>query len=113
MAQRFDPDHKQTLDALLLDLPGVTPGQMFGHPSYKILGKIFVSLMENGITLKLPEDRVQELLHEPHMAPFAPMGNPMRQWVLIEVADAADYAQYHAYFEEALQFVAAEAGKPR
>jgi predicted DNA-binding protein (MmcQ/YjbR family) len=111
MARRFNPDHKDTLDAMLLDLPGVEPGQMFGHPSYKIMGKIFASLMETGVTLKLPEDRVQALLQEPTIAPFAPMGNPMRQWVLIEVEDAADFARYRAYFEEALQFVAAEVGK--
>lgn len=111
MTQRFDPDHKKALDALLLDLPGVTRGQMFGHPSYKIFGKIFASLMENGVTLKLPGDRVQVLLREPDIVPFAPMGTPMRQWALIMVKEAGDYTRYHAYFEEALQFVAAEAGK--
>jgi predicted DNA-binding protein (MmcQ/YjbR family) len=105
MTQHYDPTHKTALDAMLLDLPGVSAGQMFGHPSYKIKGKIFASLMEDGVTLKLPDEAVKALLKHDNAAPFAPMGNPMRQWVLIRVQDAADYAAYRAYFEQALSFV--------
>lgn len=111
MSQRFDPDHKATLDAMLLDVPGVTAGQMFGHPTYKIAGKVFATLMENGVTVKLPEDAAAELLAHDYAVPFAPMGNPMRQWVLIQVADAEEYARHQPALETALSYVLAEATK--
>ena len=108
MAQRFDPTHKAKLDALLLGLPGVQAGQMFGHPSYKIAGKIFASLMENGVTVKLPPARVESLLQRDDIVPFAPMGRPMRQWVLIRAQDPAAYDSYADILREGLEYVLSE-----
>ena len=115
MPPHFRPDHKTALDSLLLGIPGVTAGQMFGHPSYKIAGKVFASVMEDGITIKLPEDTRQAMLERENVSTFAPMGTPMREWVLVRVADAGEYVAYRDYLEQVLQFVAAEADqkKPR
>lgn len=110
MAQRFNPEHKTYLDDMLLGWPGVEPGQMFGHPSYKTHGKIFASLMEDGVTIKLPESIIDTVLQQENISPFRPMPDRiMRQWVLIQVDNADQYADYGLYFEQALAFVAAEA----
>jgi hypothetical protein len=107
----YQPEHKTAVDALLLGMPGVSTGQMFGHPSYKITGKVFAALMENGIILKLPQVTVNDLLTRENVTSFAPGGTPMRLWVLIEMRSADDYAQYMAYYREAWEFVANESGK--
>jgi hypothetical protein len=109
----YQPEHKAAVDALLLGLPGVTTGQMFGHPSYKIAGKVFASLMENGIILKLPQATVNDLLKRENVTSFAPGGTPMRLWVLIEMSGADEYAQYMAYYQEAWEFVASESEKSK
>ena len=105
------PEHKTAVDALLLGMPGISTGQMFGHPSYKIAGKMFAALMEEGIILKLPQATINDLLTRGNVSSFAPGGTPMRLWVLIEVSDPAGYAQYVDYCQEALEFVARESSK--
>lgn len=106
---RFNPDHKAALDPLLLSIPGVTAGHMFGHPSYKIAGKMFAALLEDGVTLKLPADTGFRLLSQhDDVEPFSPMGHPMRQWVLIRLGDPQDCLAYRPYFEQAIAFTAQE-----
>jgi predicted DNA-binding protein (MmcQ/YjbR family) len=108
VTQRYDPNHKTVLDKMMLGLPGVEAGQMFGYPSYKIGGKVFASLMEDGVAIKLPDEGVKALLEHDNVTPFTRMGRTMRQWVLVSVDDAAELDSYRPYFEQALAFVAAE-----
>lgn len=109
MVKYFNPDHKDQLDEILLSLPGVEPTQLFGHPSYKVNGKVFASLMEDGITLRLPAGTVQTLIEQDNISGFAPVGPPRRNWVLIQVEEARDYDNYRTYFEEAMIYVLAGA----
>jgi predicted DNA-binding protein (MmcQ/YjbR family) len=111
VAQRYNLDFKTVLDRMMLGLPGVSAGQMFGHPSYKVKGKVFASLTEDGVTIKLPDAAVRSLLEHDNVTPFAPMGRTMRQWVLVHVSDPAELESYREHFEQALAFVAAESAK--
>ncbi|MBI5960812.1 MAG: MmcQ/YjbR family DNA-binding protein [Chloroflexi bacterium] len=111
MSQHYHPDHKPAVDALLLALPDVSTGQMFGHPSYKIAGKMFAALMLEGIILKLPKETISDLLQRENVSSFAPGGTPMTGWVLIEIATPEGYAAYQSYYVQALEYVAAEAAK--
>ena len=111
MAQRYDLACKDALDKMLLDLPGVSAGQMFGYPCFKVKGKVFASLTEAGVTVKLPDEAVKTLLGRDNVTPFAPMGRAMRRWVLVQIDDPAELDSYRAYFEQALAFVAAEAAR--
>ncbi len=108
---RYNPDHKTVMDAMLLGVPGVEAGQMMGHPGYKIAGKMFAFLMEDGVAIKLPEEACRELLARPQVIPFAPGGGtPMRHWVQVNLPDAASYTGYQSYFELAVEFVLDQAG---
>ncbi len=104
----FRPEIKAVLDETLLLIPGVTAGKMFGYPGYKINGKAFSFVGGDGMSLKLPQERVQALLEEsPAMRPFEPVeGTIWREWVAIIHDDASEYAQYEALFIESVQFVA-------
>jgi hypothetical protein len=111
MSQHYHPDHKPVVDALLLALPDVATGQMFGHPSYKIAGKMFAALMLEGIILKLPKETISDILQRDNVSSFAPDGRPMTGWVLIEIAAPEGYAEYQPYFRQSYDFVASEATK--
>jgi hypothetical protein len=64
--------------------PGVTEGQMFGMPVLKAGGKVFAGLWEGQLVVKLPAERVAELVASGTGAAFAPMaGRTMKEWVLV------------------------------
>jgi signal-transduction protein with cAMP-binding, CBS, and nucleotidyltransferase domain len=71
----FNFDHKAVLDEMLLTLPEVRAGKMFGYPAYFAGEKCCSCVYENGVSLKIPEERVKQLLvSDPNFAPFIPMG---------------------------------------
>jgi hypothetical protein len=60
----FNKDHKDTLDSILLKLPEVKEGKMFGFPAYHIHGKLFACILEEGVCIKLPDALVQKLFKD-------------------------------------------------
>jgi hypothetical protein len=102
-----NPDHKAMLDDLLLGIPGVTGGQAFGYPAYKVRGKVFAFVGGAGIALKLPKARVDELvaLGGP-FRPFYPAeGYLWKSWVSIDREHSDKYRGDIALMEEAAQYV--------
>ena len=104
---QFNLSHKLVLDAMLLDLPGVRPGKMFGYPAYYAGEKLSICLVEEGVGLKLPAERVNALLAEdPQTSPFQPLGRPkMREWLQINPVESGDLEAYLPVLKESLQFV--------
>lgn len=105
--ERDNPQHKTLLDALMLDIPGVTTGQAFGYPAYKVNGKVFAFVGGPGMSLKLPEARAKSLIAaRPEIRPFEPVkGVVWKSWVSIIPAESSSYEPYEALFEEAVDFV--------
>ena len=95
------------LDKLLLDCPYVRPGKMFGYPAYYVVKKLAISLYEQGVGVKLPEQTVTKLLEsDSNIVPFQPMGKPkMREWVQINLNDSNNYIQYLQVFEESIRYL--------
>ena len=54
-----------------------TGGEFVGMPHHK----------GDGIVVKLPRDRVDEMIAAGEGAPFAPAGKVFREWVLVEAHD--------------------------
>lgn len=102
----FNPGHRAVLDTMLLHLPGVTAGKMFGYPAYFVDKKLFACVYGDGIGIKLPEETVNRLLGKAHVVPFQPMGKPkMREWVQINRESSEDYRLDQEIFHHAVQFV--------
>lgn len=102
----FNPEHKAVLDTLLLHLPGVAAGKMFGYPAYYVHGKLFACVYGDGVGLKVPEETARTLLELAHVAPFQPMGKPkMREWVQINRAWSEDYRLDKDIFCSSVRFV--------
>ena len=108
MADNYRDDHKTVMDGLLLGMPGVKGGRAFGYPAYKIGGKVFCFVGGEGISVKLPLERVGELIASgPPFSPFEPVeGTVWKSWVSIDRADSDAYRADMAILEEAVGFVA-------
>jgi TfoX/Sxy family transcriptional regulator of competence genes len=84
----------------------VEPTRLFGSAGLKTHGKTFAMLVRGRLVVKLPGDRVEELLAAGAGARFDPgHGRLMREWV--SLAEAADPTTCRMLMAEALAFVAA------
>ena len=105
-AYKSNPEVKVVLDEMLLDLPGVKPGKMFGYNAYYVHGKMFACIYEDGVGIKVPEVEANRLLAEENVIPFQPLGRKrMREWVQINRARAEEYRHDEAAFERSIEFV--------
>jgi hypothetical protein len=102
----YEAKHKEALDALLLGLPGVRAGKMFGYPAYYVNDRLFACVYGSGVGVKVPANLAAELLQRPQIIPFQPLGKPaMKEWVQINHSWSADYRQDLEIFQAALEFV--------
>jgi hypothetical protein len=107
---KFNTEHKSTLDRLLLTIPGVRAGTVFGLPCFKVSAGIFATLHGDGVGIKLPPERVTELLKNPGFVPFQPFGrNRGQEFVQINHDKSDDYRHDLALFEESMRYVEAAA----
>ena len=96
----------QLSEELTDGLSDVEPTRMFGSAGLKTHGKTFAMLVRGRLVVKLPRDRVEELLGAGAGDRFDPgHGRPMREWV--SLADATDPTTCRMLMAEALAFVAA------
>ncbi len=102
----YEERHKEILDTILLGLPGVKAGKMFGYPEYYINKNLFACIFGEGAGVKVPQHLAKELLKRPHVAPFQPLGkSKMREWVQINRKRSVDYKKDFAIFQSSVQFV--------
>jgi len=98
---------KAQIDALLLKLPGVTARKLNGLDAYFVSDRMFACISGEGIGLRLPSTVATELqFSRNNVVPFAPGGTAStREWIQINRADAADYAEDLELFRSSLDFV--------
>ena len=103
---KSNPAVKAVLDELLLDIPGVKQGKMFGYEAYYVFGKMFACIYGENVGIKVPEEEANRLLEEPFVIPFQPLGRKrMREWVQINRDKPEAYRQDEASFHTAIEFV--------
>jgi hypothetical protein len=66
----------------LLQLPTITRSTMMGYPCLRQSGAFFACIERatGYLIVKLPEDRVQEMVGSGRAIPFAPNGRIFREW---------------------------------
>jgi hypothetical protein len=70
------------------------PGGAFGASALKVRGKIFAMVSQGSLVVKLPSQRVQDLIAAGDGAPFdAGKGRPMKEWVRIDPARSRRWTQ--------------------
>jgi hypothetical protein len=82
-------------------LPDPAGGRRFGAGALKVDGAIFAMCVQDALVVKLPRDRVAELVADGTCGPFdSGKGRAMREW-----ATVTDPARDRALAGEALEFV--------
>ena len=98
----------------LVGQDGVTPpqgGAGFGRSALRFNGKIFAMFVRGQLVLKLPEDRVDDLIAAGHGDRFdANKGTPMREWLSL---DPGSDAPWLPLAHEALSFARSQCGRRR
>lgn len=113
MAETRTPPNTELLRELAGDFaddPAVAMGTMFRSPGLRVGTKIFAFLGFDGeLIVKLPVDRVAELVEAGDATQVTMGKRTMREWVTIEPApdDDATLARWRPLAAEAHRFVAA------
>jgi hypothetical protein len=98
---------KAQLDLLLLTIPGVSAKTINNLDAYYIADRMFACISGSGVGLRLPVATTTELkFSRDNVVAFAPGGMAStREWIQIDRADAADYAQDLPLFQASAEFV--------
>ncbi|WP_243223978.1 MmcQ/YjbR family DNA-binding protein [Microbacterium proteolyticum] len=86
------------------ELPGVDIGRMFGTEGLRVRGKVYAFIVHNGsLVVKLPEERIGEIVDEGVAAPMIMRGRPLRKWAEVPLDAGAD--RWQSLIDEARAFV--------
>lgn len=98
---------KALIDALLLQLPGVSARKISDLDAYFVSDKMFACISGDGVGLRLPVATATELqFSRSDVVAFQPRGmTSTREWIQIDRADAADYEKDLDLFRASLEFV--------
>ena len=94
--------YDELTDDLLYD-PAIGRATMMGYPCVRLAGRFLASYDARAgcLVVKLPRERVTELVEKGHGDPFAPAGKVFREWVLIPTVDRG---LWQAVLAEAVDF---------
>jgi hypothetical protein len=94
--------YDELTDDLLYD-PAIGRATMMGYPCVRLAGRFLASYDDKSrsLVVKLPRERVTELVEEGRGDPFAPAGKVFREWVSIPTVDRA---LWQAVLAEAVDF---------
>lgn len=100
-------DRKAQLDALLLNLEGVSARKINGLDAYFVSDKMFACLSGDGVGLRLPVGTATDLQFSRNdVVPFQPAGlASTREWIQINCPEAVDYENDLPLFEASREFV--------
>jgi hypothetical protein len=92
----------ELVEPMLAD-PAVRRSTMMGLPCVRFDGRFFASLdrRTGALVVKLPPDRVAELVADETGEPFAPAGRVFREWIAVP---RPDRARWQALLAEARGF---------
>jgi hypothetical protein len=96
--------YDELTDELLYD-PAVGRSTMMGYPCVRRAGRFFASFdpWEQSLVVKLPRQRVAELIANGTGEPFAPNGRVFREWAMVPALDPGTWEKLLA---EAREFAA-------
>jgi hypothetical protein len=99
----------EELVAAFLGRPGVALGRSLHRDTLTVDGRLFASVLNDGLLIKVSEERVGELVERGDAALFRGSGGRvMREWAI--ALPASDWA---ALAEESMEFVRAAGSTPR
>lgn len=95
------------LASMLQDLPRVSVKKHFGHASFLAGKKVFAFIRGEGVAVKLPKEKIQELVNKKNATPLVMGKRVMKEWVVIRHKSLSEYKKDLNLFKEAVAFVSA------
>ena len=94
--------YDELTDDLLYD-PAIGRATMMGYPCIRLAGRFLASYDDTAgcLVVKVPRERVTELVEKGQGDPFAPAGRVFREWVMIPTVDRG---LWQAVLAEAVDF---------
>ena len=110
-----DRSAQDEIMARMMGWAGVEPRRMFGCDAYLVGGRLFAFFQDEGVVVKVPSPRREELLADARVAPFTPRsGARFGDWLHVRLSGPADAAFALPAVEESFrQARAAPAAKRR
>ena len=106
MSKAAEPSRKAQIDALLLQLPGVSTKKINNLDAYFVADRMFACISGKGVGLRLPVATATELqFSRQNVVPFNPGVASSREWIQIDREDASEYAQDLELFQASIDFV--------
>jgi len=103
----MDRECLEAVRGILLELPAVREGKMFGAPSFFVGRKLFACVLEGVVGFKVPQEQARRMLDKPQFAPFQPYGKRrMREWVQFTCVATGLLAEYEDALLSAYEYVA-------
>ena len=104
MTTKSAEERFSSIAASELRIPGVTAGTGFGsNPGLRVGNRIFAMVVRGELVVKLPKDRVDELVAARVAGPFdAGKGRPMKEWASVAFDSSR---RWRALIAEARTFV--------
>lgn len=95
----------ELIDELQSDDPRIEDGTIMGRRCARVSGEFLAAadLKVSGLVVKLPRDRVDQLIADGVGSPFAPTGKTFREWVSVPKPDRR---RWRALLREGIAFVA-------
>ncbi|HZR30193.1 MAG TPA: hypothetical protein VFA71_15555 [Terriglobales bacterium] len=100
-----EEDLAALLASMLQDLPQVSVKKHVGHASFLAGKKVFAFTRDEGVAVKLPREKIQELVNKKSAAPLVMGKRVMKEWVVIKRKSAGEYKKDLSLFKEAVAFV--------
>jgi hypothetical protein len=102
--EKTPPDLAERFTTAVADLPGAQVRKMFGYPAGFVGGHLFTGIFASSWFVRLPDDPRTELAAAGGTA-FEPMpGRPMREYLVMPAAMAADAEAAQPWLTRALEY---------
>ena len=100
--------------ARMMGWAGVEPRRMFGCDAYLVGGRLFAFFQDEGVVVKVPSLRREELLADARVAPFTVrQGARFGDWLHVRLSGPADAAFALPAVEESYRQAQASSAKRR
>jgi len=97
--KKTPPELVAAFDKAVPVSPSVTRRPMFGYASALVNGNMFAGTFRDSIVVRLAETDRATLLKVKGAVPFAPMGHPMKEYVVVPASVVAKPKELGAWLE--------------
>ena len=87
-------------------VPGVSERKMFGGLAFLVHGNMAVAAGSDGLLVRFPRDRTEDLLAEPHTDELGMRDRAMTGWLRVDPPGVTTYADVERWAEIGLGFAA-------